>query len=178
MDIKSIVITGCSAIGKTTLAKMLLAKYSNLSLVNSYTTRDKRAEDVNYIHITVEQFLTDLDNGDFADFNEVFPGVFYGSKWQSIIDLSNEGKIPLLVTDHSGAKHYNSILDSLVINLVPSDIEIIRNRILSIRSDNVQERLEGLNNLHINFGKEFIFGESINEVIDNIYLEIEKFLSY
>ena len=37
-DIKTIVITGPSAIGKTTLAKILLEKYANLSLVTSYSS--------------------------------------------------------------------------------------------------------------------------------------------
>jgi guanylate kinase len=173
--IKTIVITGCSSIGKTTLAKMLLAKYPNISLVNSYTTREKRAEDINYFYLTPDEFKQSLELGEFADYNEVYTNTFYGTKWESLHKLADNGKIPLLVTDNSGATNYFNITDCLVINLVPKDIELIKERILAIRSDNVAQRLEGLNHLHLNFGNEYCFVQ-INEVIETIYDDIEAFI--
>ena len=173
--IKTIVITGCSSIGKTTLAKMILAKYPNISLVNSYTTREKRTEDINYFYLTPEEFKASLYAGEFADYNEVYTNTFYGTKWESLYELSNNGKIPLLVTDNSGAENYFNITDCLVINLVPKDIDLIKQRILSIRSDNVSQRLEGLNHLHLDIGNEYCFVQ-INEVIQTIYNDIESFI--
>lgn len=174
--IKTIVITGCSSIGKTTLAKMLLAKYPELSLVNSFTTREKRAEDINYLYLTPEEFKQSLELNEFADWNEVYTNTFYGTKWSSLNELSNNGKIPLLVTDNSGATNYFNITDCLVINLIPKDLDLIKERIMAIRSDNVNQRLEGLNNLYSGVGNQYCFVQ-IDEVIEQIYSDIETHIN-
>lgn len=175
-EIKTIVITGPSAIGKTTLAKILLEKYANLSLVTSYTTRPKREEDVNYHHVSIKDFLADLSNDNFAEWSEVYKGVLYGNKWNSLIDLKKEGKIPLLVKNPTGAKTYFESTNCLVINLVPKNPDIIRQRILQLRSDNVEQRLATLDNLDLGFGTEFRFENYFDEVIEDIFLAVDNFM--
>ena len=173
--LKTILLTGCSAIGKTTLAKILVSNYSKLSLVTSFTTREKREEDINYKHISVEEFKEGIHIGEFADYNEVYKNTFYGTKWETLQELTDSGKIPLLVTDKYGAKNYNNITNCLVINLIPRDIELIRQRILLVRNDRLEERLKTLEDLHLGFGNEFEF-INIVEVMDSILLLINNFI--
>lgn len=170
---KTVVITGCSSIGKTTLAKYLLAKYPELSLVNSYTTREKRAEDVNYIHISLDEFKSLVFSNQFADYNEVWTNTFYGTKWESLQNLTKEGKMPLLVTDNVGAANYFEITDCLLINLIPRDLDIVRQRILALRSDNVEQRLDTLNHGSLGYGNDFYIRNNFQEdghieVIENL----------
>ena len=172
----TVVVTGCSSIGKTTLAKILLAKFPELSLIHSYTTREKRDEDINYYHISLEEFKTGLDNGEFIDHNEVYTNTFYGSKWQSLYECNDLGKTPLLVTDSSGAANYNNITNCLVINLIPKDIKKIKQRILLVRNDRLDERLKTLEHLHLGFGNEYIFDDN-NELIEDKFSDIQAHLN-
>jgi guanylate kinase len=176
IPIKTIVVTGPSSSGKTFLAKILLEKIPQLSLVVSYTTRERRKEDINYNCISHQEFRLAKANGEFSDWNEVYKDTFYGTKWESLANIKNENKIPLLVTDASGAKNYNEITDCLVINLIPKDLEIVKQRILSQRPDRVEERLKTLDNLHLDFGKGYEF-ITVDEVLDEIILDIQKHIN-
>ena len=172
--LNTIVISGCSSIGKTTLAKILLEKYSQLSIVNSYTTRKKRQEDINYIHIPLEEFKKSLDNKEFADYSEVYTNTFYGTKWDSLYEIKNNGKIPLLVTNIDGAMNYNNITNCLVIYLIPKNIEVIKERIRKVRSEKVEERIKSLDRDIVEYFDHTFKINYFEEVIDEIFELIEN----
>ena len=173
IPIKIVLITGASSVGKTTLSKILLERIPELSLVNSYTTREKRKEDINYLYLTPAEFRQAKSNGEFADWNEVYEDTYYGTKWESLLELKKESKFPLLVVDPVGAKNYYNITDCLVINLIPKDLEIIKQRIKAQRTDRIEERLKTLNSLYLDFGNQYEF-TNIEEVIDKIIFDIKQ----
>ena len=175
--LKTVVVTGCSSIGKTTLAKLLLAKFPALSIVNSYTTREKRAEDINYIHISVPEFEHLVISNQFADYNEVYKGTYYGTKWESLQNITKIGKMPLLVTDNVGAENYFDITDCLLINLIPTDLEVIRKRIVAGRSKRIEERLATMQHGSLGFGNDFYIKNTFDEVLDDILLITENWLN-
>lgn len=172
-NIKTVVITGPSSVGKTTLAKILLEIIPQLSLVTSYTTREKRLEDINYSYLTPAEFRLAKSNGEFADWNEVYKDTFYGTKWESLAALKQQTKIPLLVTDFSGAKNYFNITECLVLNLVPKDLEVVKQRILLGRVDRIEERLKTLETSHLDFGNEYCF-TNLDEVLNTIITDIKN----
>ena len=139
----AVIITGCSSVGKTTLAKKLLKKFKQLAIVNSVTTRSNREDDFNYEYVDELKFKDMLKNEEFAYSDEVFPGVFYANKLSSFGRIYLDNKIPLIVTDPKGAEFYQDILThSGVINLIPKDKSIVKERIATKRSSNVFDRLD------------------------------------
>lgn len=84
-------LIGRSAVGKSTIEKMLLKQGSFLPIV-SYTTRPKRESEVDgidYHFITDEQFQEMLANGEFAETSE-YRGWHYGATKASIqLDKGN-----------------------------------------------------------------------------------------
>ena len=74
------VISGPSAVGKTSVANELLKQESTLQRIITCTTRPKRKGEVNevdYLFMSKEDFLHHAEHGDFAEMSEVY-GNYYG----------------------------------------------------------------------------------------------------
>lgn len=96
---KLYVVIGRSAVGKTTIQKML-AKSSGFKEIVSHTTRERREneiEGIDYFYKSTEQFQEMLDNGEFLEYTE-YNGWLYGLH-RDQIDLSTGNYICVLETD-------------------------------------------------------------------------------
>ena len=106
---KAIIFSAPSGSGKTTLVKHLLATNSDLSFSISATTRPQRANETHgkdYYFLSVNEFKTLIDLQAFIEWEEVYPGRFYGTLkseieqiWQSrknvIFDIDVKGGLTL-----------------------------------------------------------------------------------
>ena len=104
---KCIVLSAPSGSGKTTLAKQLLQNKSlQLAFSISATSREPRANEkhgVDYFFISPERFQKQIDQGDFIEYEEVYPGVFYGTLGAEVEKLWSEGKHVIFDIDVEGA---------------------------------------------------------------------------
>ena len=103
---KCIVLSAPSGSGKTTLAKQLLQNESlQLEFSISATSREPRANEkhgVDYFFISPERFQKQIDQGDFIEYEEVYPGVFYGTLRAEVERLWREGKHVVFDIDVEG----------------------------------------------------------------------------
>jgi len=103
---KCIVLSAPSGSGKTTLAKQLLQNKSlQLAFSISATSREPRANEkqgVDYFFISPERFQKRIDQGDFIEYEEVYPGVFYGTLRVEVERLWNKGKHVIFDIDVEG----------------------------------------------------------------------------
>ena len=80
---KALIFSAPSGSGKTTLVKHLLSKYSDLCFSISACTRDRRGRNEDngkdYYFMTPEEFKKKIDNNEFIEWEEVYPGHFYGT---------------------------------------------------------------------------------------------------
>ena len=79
---KLLVLTAPSGAGKTTLARRLMAEVPGLRFSVSATTRaprEKERDGVDYHFLTPEAFAEAVRRGDFLEYEEVYPGRFYGT---------------------------------------------------------------------------------------------------
>ncbi|MBC7486276.1 MAG: guanylate kinase, partial [Cytophagaceae bacterium] len=83
MSGKLIVFSAPSGSGKTTIVKHLISKFPNLGFSISACTRDRRGRNEengkDYYFLTPEEFKHKIDEQAFAEWEEVYPGGFYGT---------------------------------------------------------------------------------------------------
>ena len=80
---KCIVLSAPSGSGKTTIAKHLLAReHLNLAFSVSATSRPPRGQEVDgkdYYFLSEAAFKAKIADGAFVEYEEVYPGMFYGT---------------------------------------------------------------------------------------------------
>ena len=105
---KIIIISGPSGSGKTTLHKRLLGSPKLKNKVTksiSVTTRSKRSGEENgrdYLFITRDEFLKNIDSGYFLEWQKVFEN-YYGTPKEKVLELLKNGSNVLLCIDVKGA---------------------------------------------------------------------------
>ncbi len=101
-----IIISSPSGAGKTTLCKMILKKLKNVMLSISYTSRNKRLNEVNgkdYFFVSEEKFKTLKKKNYFIESCNNFNN-FYGSPYKNIKKSNFLNKNLLFDIDWKGAR--------------------------------------------------------------------------
>jgi guanylate kinase len=106
LDGKLIIFSAPSGSGKTTIVKQLLANNSNLGFSISACTRDKRGRNEengkDYYFMTPDEFKARIDNNEFVEWEEVYPGAYYGTLKSEIENLWASGKHVIFDVDVRG----------------------------------------------------------------------------
>tara|TARA_B100000242_G_scaffold285451_1_gene249924 strand:+ start:951 stop:1580 length:630 start_codon:yes stop_codon:yes gene_type:complete len=141
---KLIIISSPSGAGKTTLCKLLIKKMKNVNLSISYTSRNKRLNEVNgkdYFFVTKKKFMTLKQKNFFIETAKNFNNL-YGSPYKNIKKSIKYNQHILFDIDWKGArkirKNYDNenILDFFI--LPPSKAELKR-RLKKRGRDNSEE---------------------------------------
>ncbi|MDR1560939.1 MAG: guanylate kinase [Holosporaceae bacterium] len=98
------VISGPSAVGKTSIINEILKLDNSLKQVITCTTRPMRKTErqgIDYYFMSKKEFLTRERNGDFIEFSEVY-GNYYGVMLSLIMDKVNNCENALLSVNWEG----------------------------------------------------------------------------
>lgn len=127
-----IVMSAPSGGGKTTVAKMLLARRTDVGYSVSCTTRDRRPGEVDghdYHFLAVAEFGRRRDAGEFAEYAEVH-GRMYGTLRSEVESVLASGRHVLMDIDVQGARQFRKAFpDSVLIFLLPPSIDILLSRL-------------------------------------------------
>ena len=128
-----IVISSPSGAGKTTIAKKLTSKKSNIELSVSLTTRKPRVGEVNgvdYKFVSPNYFKQQIKQNAFLESAKVFDN-FYGTLKQQITSKLNKGKNILLDIDWQGARQVKKKLpnDTVTIFILPPSLKELEQRL-------------------------------------------------
>ena len=135
---KIIVIAAPSGCGKSTIIKALFdeenASELDLRFSISATTREPRPgekEGVNYYFMTEEAFRDAIVEGGFIEYEEVYPGRFYGTLRNEVDRIIGEGHNVLLDIDVNGALGVKKIYGerALTIFVRPPSVDELRRRL-------------------------------------------------
>lgn len=103
--VKSIIFSAPSGSGKTTIVKHILQTFPNIKFSVSATTRPMRPGEVDgkdYHFISVEDFQSKIESGEFIEYEEVYPGLFYGTLKSEVQKIWNDGGIVIYDMDVVG----------------------------------------------------------------------------
>lgn len=147
---KLIVFTAPSGSGKTTIVRHILQTFPECSFSVSATTRERRAHEVHgvdYYFLSQETFRLWISYDAFAEWEEVYPGQFYGTLKSEISRLHDHGRHVLFDVDVKGALHIKQIYpdETLTVFIKVPSLQELERRLRERGSDSeaqLQKRLE------------------------------------
>ena len=166
---KLIIITAPSGAGKTSITSHLLKTFSDkLGFSVSATTRKKRDYEINGVHyyfISEEDFKEKIRQKEFAEWEMVYEGKYYGTLKSEMKRIWNQGKATVLDVDVKGALHVQGQYpeQSLSIFIEPPSIDELKKRLLS-RGTETDESLAARVN---KAAYEISFKDQFNKIIVN-----------
>jgi guanylate kinase len=142
---KLVIISAPSGAGKTTIVKYLMEKIPALGFSVSATSRAPRvgeSDGVDYYFLSADDFRTKIDQGLFAEWEEVYPDQYYGTLLSEIERLRSMGKHLVFDVDVKGGINLKSRYGSEALSLfiMPPSIEELESR-LRLRAKDSDEKI-------------------------------------
>ena len=150
MNGKIIIISAPSGCGKSTIINALLERGDiDMQFSISATSRKPRQGEVhgvNYYFLTESEFRSRIDAGEFVEFEEVYPGRFYGTLRSEIDRIINGGHNVVLDIDVAGALNVKRLYggQAMTLFIQPPSIEALRSRLIGRATDSpevIEERV-------------------------------------
>ena len=141
---KLIIISAPSGSGKSTIIGRIINDPDlKLEFSISATTRAPREGEIDGVHyhfITVEQFKEAIKNDALGEYEEVYPGRFYGTLKSEIERIQNNGKNVILDIDVKGGINVKRLYgdNALSVFIQPPSIEALRQRLISRATDPIE----------------------------------------
>jgi guanylate kinase len=170
---KIIIITAPSGAGKTSITRYLLAKFPQLAFSVSAATRSARAHETNgvdYYFLSLEAFKQKIQHNEFAEWEMVYEGKYYGTLKSELERIWNAGKVPLLDIEVKGAIHFQERYPRLLLTLFiePPSVDELRRRLESRGTETPESLLARVNKASY----ELSFKHHFDKIIVNKELEM------
>lgn len=185
---KLIIISAPSGSGKSTIINEIIKDESlRLSFSISATTRPIRRgeqDGVNYYFMTPEEFKAAIAADEFAEYQEVYEGRFYGTLKREIERINAEGRNVVLDIDVLGGINVKQMYGdhALALFIQPPSIEILRHRLLSRGTDSVEEIERRVNKAEFELGYAdqydcVVVNDVLRTAIDETHEIISRFVN-
>ena len=141
---KLIIISAPPGSGKSTIIGRIINDPDlKLEFSISATTRAPREGEIDGVHyhfLTVEQFKEAIKNDALVEYEEVYPGRFYGTLKSEIERIQNNGKNVILDIDVKGGINVKRLYgdNALSVFIQPPSIEALRQRLISRATDPIE----------------------------------------
>lgn len=141
MNGKIIIISAPSGCGKSTIINALLDKGEiDMQFSISATNRQPRPgekDGVNYYFLTDEEFRSNINEDAFVEFEEVYPGRFYGTLKREIARITGDGHNVILDIDVKGGVNVKKLYgdNAVSIFIKPPSVETLRQRLITRATD-------------------------------------------
>jgi len=180
-----IVLTAPSGSGKTTIAHALLDAIKGLRFSVSATTRVPRSHEkdgVHYHFLSAEQFEQERRAGRLVEYEEVYPGRFYGTL-MSEVERSSIDEPVLLDIDVRGASNAKRIYGDLgcAIFIRPPSLLVLAERLEKRQTESketLQDRLDRAQ-MELTFEDRFdhkVVNDSLEKAIEETLQVVTVFL--
>ena len=134
-----VILSSPSGGGKTSIAKRLLTRRSDVSYSVSCTTRLPRAGEVDgrdYHFLSTGEFQAARERGDFAESAEVH-GKMYGTLRREVEKVLNAGRHVLMDIDVQGASQFTRVFpESVLVFVLPPSAGVLLTRLMARKTEN------------------------------------------
>ncbi len=185
---KLIVFSAPSGAGKTSIVRYLLDRPElNLAFSVSATSRQKRKNEkhgVDYYFIDRKSFEKDIEKGAFVEWEEVYPGSYYGTYKSEVEKKLAEGKNVIFDIDVVGGLNIKRLYpdDTLAIFIMPPSIEELEIRLRKRNTDDdsrIAERVRKARE-ELTYAKKFdarIVNDDLEKARTEAYRMVSEFIN-
>jgi len=170
-----LIFSAPSGSGKTTLVHHLLRNFANIQFSISATSRERRAYETDgkdYHFLTAEGFREKIAAGEFVEWEEVYPGTYYGTLKSEINRILDQGNSVIFDVDVQGGlnikKQYGP--KALAVFVKVASVEILRERLIGRNTESPEKLATRLAKAE----EEMKFESAFDVVIVNHELEAAK----
>ena len=134
MQGKLIIFSAPSGAGKTTIVQYLLGLKLGIEFSISATSRRLRGKEIDgkdYYFLSPEEFREKIENKEFIEWEEVYPGQFYGTLKKEIERIRNKGNHVVFDVDVVGGLNIKKIYgkDALAVFVQAPSIAVLEKRL-------------------------------------------------
>lgn len=131
---KCVIISAPSGAGKTTIVHHLLEQGLGLAFSVSATSRERRAHEVHgkdYFFISQDEFKQRIAEDAFVEWEEVYPGQFYGTLRSEIERIWAAGQHPIFDVDVEGGLNLRKVFGerALALFVAPPSLAALGERL-------------------------------------------------
>ena len=183
---KVVIFSAPSGSGKSTLVHYLMDENPSFGFSVSATSRPPRGEEqhgVDYFFFTPDEFRAKIFANEFVEYEEVYPGRFYGTLKSQVEEQLKKQNILFDVDVKGGCslkKYYGS--RALFIFVQAPSIEVLRERLVG-RGDTAPEEIEkrlGKAEYEMTFYKyadRVIVNDNLDKAHEEVLAVVNKFLN-
>ena len=147
---KLIIITAPSGSGKTSITRHLMQQFPQLAFSISAATREPRGTEkngVDYYFMSEDDFKQKIQHNEFAEWEMVYEGKYYGTLQSELHRIWKEGKIPVLDIDVKGAIHVKQQYpeSSITLFIEPPSVQELKKRLESRGTENSESMVARIN---------------------------------
>ena len=140
MENKVMVFSAPSGAGKTTIVTHLLKTFNKLEFSVSATSRAPRGQEVDgkaYYFLSVKEFKKRIKNGEFVEYEEVYPGSFYGTLKSEVERIWAKGNVIMFDVDVKGGVSIKRIFGekAFTVFIMPPSLEVMEKRLRARGTD-------------------------------------------
>ena len=187
MEGKLLIFCAPSGSGKSTIVQHLVQLDMRLAFSISATSRKPRGEERHgreYYFITPDQFRAKIENNEFVEWEEVYPGQYYGTLRSEVERIWQTGQHALFDIDVVGGMNLKEAFgeQALSVFVSPPSLEVLEQRLRSRGTDNdasMKNRL-GKARYEMGFAPRFdhvLVNDVLDEALQEAVTIVRKFLS-
>ena len=183
-----IIISAPSGTGKSTLIGRLLAEHHELGLsfsvsATSRSPRGAERQGVEYYFFSPEEFRAGIERGDFLEYEEVYPGRYYGTLRSEVDSKLASGIRVIFDVDCVGGVNIKEAYGAQALSLFiqPPSLEELRRRLTGRQTDSaevIEERLAKAEH-ELSFANRFdriLINDDLEHCYQEFYETIRSFL--
>ena len=177
---KLIIVSAPSGAGKSTIVKHLLNTFPDFAFSVSATSRPIRKGEVDgreYFFMTSDEFREKIEAGELLEWQEVYPGSFYGTLKSEVDRMLLNRKVPVFDVDVVGGLNIKKMYGekALALFVQPPTLEELEKRLRNRGTDSedsLKKRIAKAS-WELEFAPEFD-AIIINDDLENAFAEAEK----
>lgn len=165
---KMVIFSAPSGAGKTSIVKAVLEQVKSLEFSVSACSRPKREGEqhgVDYYFLSPESFREKIEMGEFLEWEEVYPGSYYGTLYSEVERIWEKGRHVIFDVDVAGGinikKQYPD--RALSIFVMPPSLEELRKRLVNRGTETEQTLAKRLGKAQ----QEISFSGAFDKVVIN-----------